>query len=327
MSLNVLKILVFCIFAVTSSLMLPAISYAEDSNQAKEETTTTNNNSTDNKTSGETTRERTPPPAFYLKPDSNKPIGPIEDEYVKPTFENLSQLYWAIGKFNLGDRSAIDNYMAINECGLYKEFFTNEFEWRAIQDSARKYIKNNMDKFPTSFEIMVPIEFGKYDMGKEVFYIKEDSQFHGMRKLDVAMNHEGTLICNKRGNIEGYPRNIILMFNRPFSLTEVPVKPELAELYMKEQEEKVAGLPHYIKERRYKRMAYLRMKVKMVLYRGMETVHSHELRVVVMGVLKGVEVYADTDKMKLLYKEDVVNKRIRRRKKSEVKSDVSSTTE
>ncbi len=256
--------------------------------------------------------EESQPPGDTPEPDLLK--GP-QDKYVPPVFENLSKLYWAIGKLDLQNNADIDNYLLINECTIYQRYINNDIEWSKIRDAARQKIIKDIANFPTHFEIMVPLQLGRYDGEKQQFDIEQDSQIVSTTKLDFAMNYERE-VCSKSGNIPNYPQNLILILRKPLTVKSVPASPELAEKVIEETGKRYKDLPKNLQMERYKRVAYLRLKVHVVQYKETVRIMSRYLRAVVFAVSEGYEIYADPQKTDLIYKLDFDTMKAKRVKKT-----------
>jgi hypothetical protein len=224
-----------------------------------------------------------------------------DDGFVEPTFFNLSKAYWALGKFDTSDDEAIDNFLMITECDLYQKYFFNDFEWASIHEATRASIVHNMSSYPTKFEILKPLNLDRYDPENQVFIIKEEDVMEGSRKFDVNKNNETQIICDHQHIIKDYPRNIVLILNRPINLRSFHVPPELAELYLEEARAYYEHMPHYLKTRKYEKIAYLRLKVSLFQYKETVRAMSGYDRAVVYGRLEGIEIYADYKKLKPLY--------------------------
>lgn len=239
---------------------------------------------------------------------SGPPIDVIEmkivkDDYIDPNMENMSKLMWALGVPDMSDNTAIDNYLKINECELYMRFFNNDFEWEKIRNATRSYIHQNVGSFPTKFEIMIPIYLDRYNAEKGYFDLTEESKMINLRRLDINMNTR-TNICRDKGAIRGYSRNMILNLNRPFSLTRIPVSRPLAELYLEEARVTFENIPLKLRMAYYERLAYLRVKVRLTSFKEFVLGRHGEQQAVVFGQLDGIEIYADVERQKLMYKED-----------------------
>lgn len=111
---------------------------------------------------------------------------------------------------------------------------------------------------------------------------------------------------DNRSELSLYPTGMIIVFNRPFTINKVPVDPQVARLYMEEVARKFANNPHA-----YERTVYLRVKVRLVQFRSQWT-RGQETRAEVFGRLEGYEIYADVKKQKLMYREDFLDRRIRK---------------
>jgi hypothetical protein len=225
------------------------------------------------------------------------------DKYQLTTIHNLSNLYWQLGMLDLKDDDAIERYLFINDCDLYMKYSHNDFEWRRIKDATRKYLAKNMALFNTHFEILLPLAVGKYDQERGEFDIEAESQLNNVKKMDVAPNL-GVPICRTQMDWKNYPRNIILVLLRPLTLKSFPVSPELADLYINATAQEYSKLPAQEGFAGYQRMAFLRLKVHIIQY--LETItHRTRYRAVVVGQLEGYEIYADHEKFKLLYAQDI----------------------
>lgn len=249
-----------------------------------------------------------------------------QDDYIDPDMKNMSKLMWQLGVLDLSDNIAIDNYLMINECELFLRFYNNDIEWEKIRDATREYINNNMTTFPTKFEILVPIKLDRYNPDKQYFELEESSKMINVRRLDVRMNQKRS-VCNEKGReIRGYPRNIILTLSRPFSFTRVPVGKALAELYIEEARLAYENLPLKLQPQFYERIAFMRAKVNITSFKEAISGHQGDMQAVVIGQLEGVEIYADVQQQKLMYREDKKPKSIRqrRREQREGKSDVEN---
>lgn len=229
----------------------------------------------------------------------------ITDGYIETTFPNLVNAYWAVGKFDMDDDKAIDNYMMITNCDIYKQYFNNDFEWDKVRTAARQYLTANAAKLPTRFEALLPIQLDKYDPKSQQFRIRDEYQQHNLVRIDVMTNMEGEAICGYKENIPLYPRNIVVMLNRPFSVKTFPVNPEVAELYLKE----LAIRPLLGGKQRKRllhedtaedRPAYLRLKLRLAQYK--ETITKYNFhRAVIYAYLEGWDVYADEMETRPLY--------------------------
>jgi len=94
---------------------------------------------------------------------------PVKDEYILGTYLELTKLYWTLNKFDINDNQAIENFLIITECDLYKRYHDNEFEWTQIIEDTRKYIANNLPMWPTTYEIIIPLYLDRYDIENKIF--------------------------------------------------------------------------------------------------------------------------------------------------------------
>jgi hypothetical protein len=245
--------------------------------------------------------------------DQSKTSGPLNyeenethDEYLKPTYERLSKLYWALAMYELSDNGAIDGYLAINECPLYMKYYDRDFELDDLRQATRESILKNLAFFPSKFEILMPIGLDRYDLGKERFSLDPRSFFLSVKRLDVSQILASSIICNSTYPPKKYPQHFIVAFNTPFTLTDIPVDPEIAEMYLDLAEKEASKGPKskfwtYYDMSKFKRIAFLRLKVTLTQFKENARNYGYETVPVIFGTIDDYEIYADVDKTLLLY--------------------------
>lgn len=253
--------------------------------------------------------------------------------YETPTVQKFSRLYWALNMMDIKNDKLVDNFLMINECDIYKDYFFNEFEWKTIRQSGRQFLEQNKDKFPLRFEIVQPLFFGEYNMERKSFEILPAYQMKNTLRLEVLPNDYATPVClNDQSNsikkIEGYPLGVIIEFNRPIHLMEVQVEPDVAKKFidakmeafkkLKEQNQNAANMSKL-------REAYVFAQVKFFAYKETST-NSDGIPVAeTMAVLEGLEVYADRNKKQLLFAQNFRKARPKQKKAATPETETTET--
>jgi len=260
-------------------------------------------------------------------------VGPVSSSHAKeskkhiiyetPTLKSLSQLYWALSKFNPVKDSDIDNFLFINECNLYKDYSENEFEWNDIRKSARTFLEGSKKEFPTHFEFVQPLRFAEYDLEKKAFDVWAPYKIEGIRRFEVLAEDIFQEVCDKpySHHVAGYPKGLYVELNRPFTINTIPVDPAVAEAYIREQieEGRAQGVRIRNKDDLYKsRDAYLVMKMRVFSYK--EDLQNKEYKLSkVLAVLEGYEIYGDRDRQLLMFSENFRRKKERSKMEIEMK--------
>lgn len=231
------------------------------------------------------------------------------DGYIKPTYERLSQLYWALAMLDLKDDQAIDGYLKLHECDLYKQFYARDFELNELRKVARESIEHNLDSFPTKFEIFMPVGLERYDIANKEFQISDGSQFVESKKLEVSRNELSRRICGE-SDIPQYPRNFILYFNRPFSLKAIPMSPGTAQeiIDFADEENKKLGKGKNVEFKHYSsmgRIVFLRLKVTLSQYKEMQDNYSDLSVPVIFATIDGYQIYFDQERTHLIYDQEI----------------------
>ncbi len=228
--------------------------------------------------------------------------------YHKPTFENLSKLYWALAKFDLSDEQALDNFLKINECDLYKTYYSDDIEWHKVRQSMREYIEKNIADFPVRYEVATPFFVSRYDPVNKRFDVDNSLvKINGVRNTESYYNTSKMTCEGHEGEIEGYPRNLAFSLNMPIELPFIHMEPELAALYLEEAKKVFEGtMSQGAQNQKYQRGMFLKMKVRVSSF--MKEISTMDgSKALVQAVLEGIEVYADPELEKLIYYRDYSN--------------------
>ncbi len=227
-----------------------------------------------------------------------------QGKYQKATIENFSKLYWTLGMLDPDVDEHIDNYMAINECDIYKDYKFNEFEWKNIRDSARKMLIKQMPLFPTRYGIMQEIKLTDYDIKEGGFYISKKHDIESSRRFEVHAADMYKEICGFKRDIPHYPKGIILELSRPLELKFIPVHESVARAFIEETLEEFREIKekNQTQDNLYDfRTAYMEINVKIFSAIGYGKSSNARYLAKVIGVLESVKIYADRKKQTLLY--------------------------
>ncbi len=244
--------------------------------------------------------------------------------YERPNIRTLSQLYWRMLKHDPADDQAVDNFMMINECDLYRDYYQNEFEWLGIRDAARSFLLENRKEFPIHFEFVQPLRFAEYDLDTQEFEVWDPYKIDSVRRFEVLAEDLYKDVCDKKAKvkIDGYPKGMLVELNRPFTLDKISVAPEKARDYIENKLEvaKSHGLSTNTKKALYEsRAAYLVMRFRVFSYKEEERVRNFGEMAKVLAVLESYQIYGDQDHNMLLFGEDFTRKKERSAMEIELK--------
>lgn len=220
--------------------------------------------------------------------------------YVTPSMENLSRLYWRLGIFTTGNKKAIDNYLIINECDIYKNFFSDDFEWNNIRKSTAEMLKEKSPAFTNQFKILVPIDLGRYDMKKGGFDIVSGTAFENSRRIQVTSGVGGYKGCDQQGDLDGYPSQVILILNKPFTFDFVKVDEHVAQAFLLRKKYNRTPVPRELRNKGFQRLAFARMRVTFARFQGVVQDNRNVAQAVLYGKLDGIDVFEDLNEEMLL---------------------------
>jgi hypothetical protein len=225
--------------------------------------------------------------------------------YEQATMANLSQMYWALSKLDIENDEHVDNFMMINECDIYKDYYQDEFEWRNVREGGREYIKNSLKSFPLRFEFLKEIQLDNYDIETETFHLMPSDQMDGIRRFKMKAVDGNGYICGTTHRIPHYSRSIAVEFSRPFSLFDFSMSEDKAKAYIIQKTDEIRKENERTSINRWSltnnRYVYLAMKVKIFASGDDTFTPEGQLIPSFRAILEGIDIYADKDRKQILY--------------------------
>jgi len=225
---------------------------------------------------------------------SAAPKKVVEHTYTQMTYANLYKLAWSYDAYSVDNVEALNTYLMISECTLYKKFFQNEFEWEKVKIATKDFLKNNKDTVPRYYEYVQPIFMGRYDYALQGFPLVKAEDFKGQKNLQFANFRNGETDCGKYSfNFNNYPSTGVLSLSSPLNLSFIRVPLKLAQKYIEWRNKQ----GNYDDE---KRQAYIRYRIRVDAYEGMKAftgMKSFNFK----GKLMRIDVFADEEMLLPLY--------------------------
>lgn len=256
----------------------------------------------DNSKESETNKEETETQNNDIPPEAEVTI--IEDkyagEYLEATVENISKLYWRKNALKIENDKAVDNFLLINECHIYEKFYKDDFEWQRVRSAARDMLKETKDRWPYKFKMIVPIDLGRYDMMRKGFPLINKTAFKDLRRVEIGGNSENASVCGHYREIEYYPRNLILILNKPFSYEFVQLDEHIAQAFIIRQKYNKIEIPRELRDKSYDRLAFARMRISFTDYQGTTVGRDNFPLGIMFGRLDGIDIFEDPNEKRLL---------------------------
>lgn len=248
----------------------------------------------------------------FLDSDKNKEKTYI---YEDVTMSSLAKLYWAIDFLNIENPAYIDNYMKINECGMYQTYSAMEFEWNEIRAATKVFILKNKKDFPLRFRFVQPLKLLEYDNKRSAFLIDPEFQYKAARRFEVFAKDSGAVFCSnsiRAEYYEGFNPGLMLELSRPFSLEYLPLDSKKAEQYIDTVTENFRKLNTRNQTREMfslMRQAYIVFKFKVFAHGENVSSSQNGLEITQMlGALESFEIYADPQLKNLMYSKSYIVK-------------------
>lgn len=237
----------------------------------------------------------------------------VEDKYagmyVEPTVQNISKLYWKKGALIESNDVAIDNFLLINECDMYKKFYKDDFEWQRIREAGREMIKKNKADFSNKFKMIVPIDLGRYDMMRKGFPLINKTAFKDLRRVEIGGNSNQRPVCDKEHIIEYYPRNLILILNKPFTYEFLHLDEHVAQAFIVRQKYNEVRRPKELANKHFDRLAFARIRITFSEYQGETRGRDNFPLGIMFGKLDGIDIFEDPGEKRMLTSVDYIQQK------------------
>ena len=112
--------------------------------------------------------------------------GPaFASDYVDTNWQNLTRALVRFNAIKLDDPLIMDDYALITECGLYNQWYKDEFKWSDVRKAIMDSVRNNIATFPMNFHYDVRLQLDRYDFNRKMFLISNNTALRNINALDM----------------------------------------------------------------------------------------------------------------------------------------------
>lgn len=237
----------------------------------------------------------------------------MADDYKAPHIKNLARAYWALDAMDIDNNEHVDNYLLINECQIFTDFFSDDFAWREIREAGRQSIIQQKESFPVKFSFSKEIRLDNYDFEAGKFPLFEDDQIISTRKfLFQALSTNDEICAQDFSNVAHYPAIIVVEISAPVTIKDVKVEENLAKTYVEYADgilREDENFDRQLLDLGDFRKAYMFFDIEFEAYKGVIPTANQGGLGNILARLDGIRVYADQSAELLLYaqKSDELN--------------------
>ena len=187
---------------------------------------------------------------FDLRAEESKGLS-----YVVATQKAIADLTWRYNLHNVNSGEVLDEYIMIQNCGLYRRYIKEDFEWQRIRQGMRNKLKNYSASFSDRFEVNALIPIGRYDFELGAFHITEEAKLDNAGAIIIPFDEDLEHKCAaKIAGSDLFPRLVKFIADNRFSMTHIPVARNEAQAIIAEL-------------RKYRYVGYERQRVVPVRFR------------------------------------------------------------
>lgn len=248
-------------------------------------------------------------PAQSLPPEPDTEVTILRDEYAgkynSSTLDNLAKMYWRLGAFDMEDGEAVGNFIKINECKLYAEYVNDDLEWKEIVKTMTKHIEKNKEAYPLNFQFVLQLHLGRYDPALGGFTIVDKTGFKNAKRIEVDSIDNAREVCYDQNPIKDYPKSLIILLPKPFTLDFVKLDEHVAQAYILRKKSEFSQLSDSQRLQQYERDAYLRLRITFSQYHGNLRAENGRPMAILYGKIDGYDIFEDAKQKRLMLSVDL----------------------
>lgn len=257
--------------------------------------------------------------AAQAQPEMSQPLPPedeevtiLKDEYAgkynTSTLENLSKVYWRLGAFDFDDDMAVGNFLKINDCKIFTEYINDDLEWKEIVSVMKKHLEEHKDTFPLNFQFVLELHLGRYDPVLGGFPIVDRTGFKDAKRIEVDSMDTRKDICFDSNPIKDYPKSLVVLLPESFTFDFLKLDEHVAQAYILRKKSEFSQLDEDIRNSRYERDAYLRLRITFSQYHGNLRGEQNNIMAILYGKIDGYEIFEDAKQKRLMLSVDMSKK-------------------
>ncbi len=247
-------------------------------------------------------------PNLSMPPDDGE-VTILRDNYAGKynlsTLENLSKMYWRLGAFDFDDDMAVANYLKINDCKIFTEYLNDDLEWEEIIKVMKTHLQQESATFPLNFQFLLELHLGRYDPALGGFDLIDRTGFTDAKRIEVDSIDHDKEICFDPGTIKDYPKSVIILLPKPFTLDFLKIDEHVAQAYILRKKSEYSKLSDERKINAYERDAYLRLRVSFSQYHGNLRGDGSQNMAILFGTIDGYEIFEDSNQKRLMLSVDL----------------------
>lgn len=223
--------------------------------------------------------------------------------YIKPNWPDLLRTLVRLKGIDLQDQLLLDEYVIIEECDLYKAFYSDDFKWNKVRVALSEDATENASKYPIAYRFDTRLQLDRYDFQDKIYRFSSKAT---LDNINTAVFYEVTGPACGKADIKYLPRIFRVVFDSSVNILGLPLLPNDAEKLLKTMES----------DNNSSRIVYTRFKFHVVyiepLLKSLQSKNSSDIvytqatkserrEMRLDAILDAIDFYEDEAMTKLIY--------------------------
>ncbi len=219
-------------------------------------------------------------------------VEEIGESYAQPTMRDIIQTGVMLGGFDISDTRVSDEYAKLAYCPLYKENFSNDFQWQNIRRQIISRIQEKKEYFRVQYEVHSSVKLGRYNFENQFFPFAEEDRLQAVGSIIILDKNEMTPLCQDIVASKVFPARVVLRLGEPLTFDKLKIPMDEAENLFQQFENM----------RDPQRMLYARLRFKVLNIVPDKNLsgYASQREMVLLGSLKEIALFLDKDMTQLV---------------------------
>jgi hypothetical protein len=144
--------------------------------------------------------------------------------YVPANYLTLTQAAIRFGAYDTDSDAFLDEYAAVAECDLYRQFYKDDFTWHKLRQDFRDHIDKESRKFPDAFALKGTVRLDRYDFKQQAFLLTPETEIKNVNVFTLSSHGVGD--CDPSRTYEYFPRSYRALLDQGITLKSIPMTEE-----------------------------------------------------------------------------------------------------
>lgn len=219
--------------------------------------------------------------------------GVISGEaYATANLQDLIQTHILLDGVDIKNNAYIDDYAKNLYCGLYKDKFSNDFEWNKVRQELIGKLTSKKEYYRALYQISSPVYLGRYNFETQDFPFEKNTAIVNVGRMELyAPGYGDKLACSEIADdkpVASLPKKFFIKLTEPLTLDRIKMPVASANELL----ERMDAMGNA------ERLTYLRFRIKVI---AVDKTNNNPDVAIFVAQITDIDVFLDAQLTKLAF--------------------------